>query len=117
MAAFDYGELRDTASELIAEFGQSASLIPVTVADAWNPAPTEGTPVTITVVDLNEQIRDSAGMLTGETKRTLIVSTAAGVTPTKRDKITLGGAKHEIAEVRPLAPGGVVLLWEVDLAA
>jgi len=112
---FDYAKAKATAERLIAKFGQSATLRQYTTSgDPWNPtlAPTD---TTITAVDLNERVRDASGSLVGETVRTLIVSTSAGVVPAKADKVVIGGSAHDIDEVRPLSPGGTALLYEVDL--
>jgi len=114
--AFDYTRSRQTAERLIARFGQSATLRQITNSGTeWAPTQTE-TDTTITVVDLNERVRDNSGTLVGQTQRTLLVSTSAGVTPGKGDKVFIGGAWHEVSEVRPLSPGGAVILHEVDLA-
>lgn len=104
---------------------------PATLRRAGEPSgspydPTPGTPTytTLRVLDRNEAVRDAAGTLVGETRRTLTVGTDAGVVPSKADKIavgitaeeaTEGSAWHEIAEVRPLAPAGVAVLYEIDL--
>ena len=116
MAGFDYVRTKATAERLIGKFGQSATLRQVTNSgDSWAPTQT-ATDTTIIVVDLNERMRDSSGTLEGQTRRTLLVSTSAGVEPGKGDKVLIGGKEHEVSEVRPLAPGGTVILYEVDLA-
>ena len=77
----------------------------------------------LVVVDGHFRVRDASGTLIGQTVRTLTIS-ATGAAPAKNDRIAVGVAKadvdadtiwHEIAEVRPLQPGGVVLLYEADL--
>lgn len=112
---FNYGPLKSTAERLVDNFGRAATLRQV--ADSGTAyAPTRtATDTTVRAVDLNLRIGDRAGTSTGQTRRTLYVSTAAGVTPRKRDKIQVGGVWHEIDEVMPLEPGGVVLMWEVLL--
>lgn len=127
---FDYTRPRATAERLIARFGQPTTLRRVeSFGDEWAPVQTE-TDTTITAVDLNERVRDASGTLVGETRRTLLVSTSSGVTPGKGDKVAVGidadafallteAQKSErladVIEVRPLAPGGTVILWELDL--
>jgi hypothetical protein len=114
--AFDYTKTRQTAERLIARFGQSATLRQIANSGTeWAPTQAE-TDTTITAVDLNERVRDASGTLVGQTQRTLLVSTSAGVTPGKGDKVVIGGAEHEVSEVRPLSPGGVDVMFEVDLA-
>ncbi|MBF9050642.1 hypothetical protein GTA62_14690 [Roseobacter sp. HKCCD9010] len=89
-------------------------------------APTFGPPTAhaLTVIEDIERVRDRDGTLIGQSIRTLLVSTDAEFAPTKADAIWFGmpsdwtddQVKHQIIEVRPLAPGGTVLLWEIDLA-
>lgn len=114
---FDYARAKATAERLLAKFGQSATLRQQTASgDPWAPTLTD-TDTTVTVVDLNRRVRDAAGVLVAQSMRTLYVSTSAGVTPAKADKVQIGGEWHEVAEVRALAPGGAVVFWECDLVA
>lgn len=116
MAAFDYAEARATAEELIAEFGTSATLRKKTVTGTGaNPTVTT-TDYPITAVDLDIQQRDRSGSLVGEAVRTLYISTAGlSVAPEKRDTVQVKGVWCEIAEVRPLAPADVVVMWEASI--
>jgi len=113
--AFNYERTKATAERLIARFGGPATLRKLT-ATGPDYAPTlTATDTTITVVDLSQRLRDAGGVLVGQSLRTLYVSTAAGVTPEKGDKVVIGGTEHEISEVRTLAPGGTTVMWECDL--
>lgn len=99
-------------------------------AQPWG-APT-GSPTyhTVRVMVAERELRDINGTLIGQTKRTITISGAAGVVPSDDDRIAEGitaeqataagdaaVAWQEIAEVRPLAPGGVVVLYEIDLVS
>jgi hypothetical protein len=122
---FDYARPKATAKRLLARFGQTCTLRKITnIGTGFDPIQ-EPTDADVTAVDLNQRIRGRDGTLIGQTLRTLYVSTAAGITPEKGDSVAVGVAKAsvtsatpfiEIAEVRPLSPGGVNLMWEVDLA-
>lgn len=77
----------------------------------------------LTGIDDRREIRDASGSLTGRFRRTLTIN-ATGEAPVKSDLIAVGVALadvdentvfSEIEEVRPFSPGGVVLLYEVDL--
>ena len=78
----------------------------------------------LTAVDFPVRIRDQAEILVGRTQRTLTVN-ATGAVPEKNDRIAVGvapdvavtnsGYWHRIIEVRPLAPGGTALLYEIDI--
>lgn len=115
--SFDYTRVRATAERLLARFGQAVTLIKqgAAVGPEWNPTPGPGTEHIITAVDENSMRRDLSGTLIGEGVHALIVSTSAGVEPSQADSIRMGGREYEIVEVKPLAPGGVVLLWECTI--
>jgi hypothetical protein len=79
----------------------------------------------ITGLDFDRQVIDASGTLIQQTQRTLTLE-ATGAEPTQADTIAVGVASDDvtadtvwsvITEVRPLAPAGVALLYEVDLAA
>ena len=96
----------------------------------WEPP--NGTPTyhKVIVLQSDKELRDVNGTLIGQTKRTITISGAAGVVPSDDDKIILGQALdyvdaetdatlawEEIMAVRALAPAGVAVLYEIDLAA
>jgi len=71
----------------------------------------------------SRQLRDASGTLIGKTIGTLTLS-ATGVEPKQGEQIAVGVAMADvtndtlfqtIAEVRPLAPGGVALSYDVDM--
>lgn len=137
MAAFDYIEARAIAEELIAEFGSPALLR----KPGWRSGPdndptfTEGASFTVRAVDLDQRVVYREGVMVQEATRTLYVSTeglpsVAGqmVVPEKSDRIAIIGEgdegmatdaglfqarSHEIVSVKPLAPAGVVVMWEL----
>lgn len=83
---------------------------------------------TVRVMVADRELRDINGTLIGQTKRTITISGAAGVVPSDDDLIAEGitaeqaatagddaVAWQEIAKVRPLAPAGVAVLYDIDL--
>jgi hypothetical protein len=98
--------------------------------DVWNP--TIGNPtyfVVRCVVDKRDE-RDADGTLIASSKRNIMISGASGVVPTDNDKIILGQALafvdattdaghawQEIEAVKPLAPAGVAVMFELILAS
>lgn len=91
-----------------------------------------GTPTyhEVRVLISDQELRDINGTLIGQTKRTVTISGAAGVVPHDDDTIVLGmteaqvvaagdaGVAWKVIEtVKPLAPAGVALLYEVMLVA
>lgn len=79
---------------------------------------------TLHCVEGYQEIRDQSGTLIGQTKHTLTVTAKAEAIPLKSYRVALGITAEEaseatqwveIAEVRPLAPAGVTILYEIDL--
>lgn len=115
---FDYLAARKDAEELLAEFGQTATLRKAGTPSGPEYDPTPGAPDDheVIVVDLYLSSLDRLGTMVKQTTRTLYVSTQGlGVAPEKSDQFIIGGKISEIEEVRPLSPAGTVVLWEVDL--
>lgn len=99
----------------------------VTGGNPWDPGSGTSVPSYSTLygIEDNRMLRDINGTLIGTTLRTITVS-AVGTVPAKADKIAVGIAEAdadesspwvEIAEVRPLAPAGTAVLYELDLVA
>lgn len=77
----------------------------------------------LVALDFPVQIRDQSGTLIGRTVRTLTVN-ATGEAPEKNDRIAVGVLPadvttattfHRIIAVRPLAPTGIALLYELEI--
>lgn len=94
--------------------------------DPWDPQP--GVPVyrTLYAVEGFQEVRDAAGTLIGQTRRTLTVTADPDAVPMKSHQVAIGVKAEdahgdspwvEIAEVRPLAPAGVTVLYEIFLMA
>jgi hypothetical protein len=88
--------------------------------------PVEGPPVykTLHCVEGYQEIRDQAGTLIAKTKHTLTVTAKPDAIPLKSHKLAIGVDAEdatedsqwvEIAEVRPLSPAGVAVLYDIDL--
>lgn len=118
--SFDYAGLAARAALLVARFGRSATILRMSAtqpATPWDETVAgSASELAVTVVDMG--IRDMyapGGMITRRARVLLLA--AAGVVPVKSDKVTLGSVTHEISEVRPLAPGGTDLVYEIEVAA
>lgn len=124
---FDYARARSTAERLIARFGAPAVLRKqgASTGPAYDPTPGTATFHQLTVVDLEQRLKDREGSLIGETTRTLYIA-AEGVEPAKGDRVKLGAIAVgmtdasftgylEIAEVRKTSPSGIVVMYEADL--
>lgn len=116
MTSFDYSRSQQTANRLIDRFGSTATLKrPNTSGTAYNP--TEGTPtsytVTVVVQDYRNAEIDGTRVLAGD-KKVMMAKGSLAIEPATSDKLVIGGAEHAIVEVRPLNPGGTVILWELQ---
>lgn len=117
--SFDYARIRGTAERLLERFGQAATLIKpgAMTGPEHDPVPGPATEHQITVVDENQMQRDQSGTLIGEAVHALIVSTSGGIAPERQDRVRLANGRDlEVLDVRPTAPGGVVLLYEVRVS-
>lgn len=117
--AEDWEAIAAEVAAAVAEVGFAATLIQpgAPTGSAYDPTPGADVTTPITIIDDTVMVSDRpmASDLLG--KRTITIATKAGMTPQRGDKIRVGSeTPAEIEEIRPLRPGGVVLLWEVDLA-
>lgn len=116
MAAFDYFDAQTTASDLIAEFGQTGALRrTVSDNDPFNPSQTTTDyPCTFAVLDYAKSLVD--GTLIKQTDQMVYLSTSGlSVSPETTDKLVVGGAVLSIQNVKPLSPAGTVLMWELQV--
>lgn len=122
----------DAAIKSVADIGQSGGypaalqLPPAEKpANQWDPPSGSPSYATVFVLEGVREIRDINGTTVLQTQRTLTIS-ATGAVPAKGQQVAVGVASgdvdddtvwNEIAEVRPLAPAGVAVLYEIDLVA
>ena len=118
MATFDYASVRALADELIEEFGQAATLTRPTDGggDPWNPTLGATGTYEVSIVPLDASFFDRPGSLIEAGRDTVLVSAEGlAVVPSRSDRLTYRGGSHEITDVRPLDPGGVAVLFELDV--
>ena len=116
--AINYTKLRDDVSAIIDDFGFSVTLRKTTggASTPWSTEAATETDAEITVVDENIQDRYIAGTLTTRRARVLLVSAASGVVPEKADRVLVRGTWFDVEDVVATAPGGLDLLYELELA-
>lgn len=116
--AFNYASSQATAERLIESFGQSASIRRVALSgDSWAPTQTN-TDHACTVVVLDYSHAERAGTSVQSKDRKVLVSTdGLSIEPTPADKFILGAVVYEIVTVKPLNPGGTVVLYELQARA
>lgn len=116
MPGFDYARSKATAERLINRFGQAGAIRRAgnATGDDWNPTTGAFTDTACMLVELEFTANEIDGTLIRATDRKVLVSTAGmEAAPTEADKLVIGDNPMDIVAVKPLSPGGLVLLWEV----
>lgn len=112
--AEDWNAVAREVAEAIASVGFTATLRQPGTLTGPDYDPTIGadTETAITVIDDQIRRRDAGGTVT-ETVRVLTMS--AEVVPIKGQIVVVRGETLRIGKVMPLAPGGVDLLFDVEI--
>ena len=112
-----YEEMSATAAELIAEFGQTITLersAPGAYDASTGIVPVTTTSLSGTGIDLDYTVREIDGTLVQRGDRKLLMSVKAGVVPAVSDVAIVGAVRFRVLAVKPLAPGGVTLTYELQ---
>lgn len=115
----DWAAIAAEVATAVASVGFAATLrrAPIRQETPWDtPVDIAGDVFTVTVLDDGIKNRYDAGSLIVRQARVLTIG-ATGVVPAMSDLITVRGVEHRVAAVLPLAPGGVDILYEVEIAA
>ena len=118
--SFDYTEIAATAHEILAEFGQSVTIThygeSVYDSDTGKATRSETTEAG-TAVELEYESRDIDGALILRGDKRLLLSAVGIAAPVAGDSVTIGGSVYAVMNVKPLSPGGVAVLYEVQARA
>lgn len=113
--AENWAAIASEISAAIASVGFTATLV-VPEAETgpdYDPDTAAASEVSITVIDDQIRRRDAGGTVT-ETVRVLTMG--ASVVPVKGQLVRVRGETLRIGKVMPLAPGGVDLMFDVEVA-
>lgn len=110
----NWSAIQAEVAEAIASVGFTASLERQCETDGPEGGAEYATVGQITVIDDNITRRDATGMVTGETR--VLTIKGNGIVPQKGWRVQVRGVWHRIAAVKPLAPGGVDILFDLELA-
>jgi hypothetical protein len=122
IAAFDYQRARQTADRLLTKFGQSATLRQTSTTGGvpWDPGSgtttTTDTTVTLAVTDYTVAEIDGTLIQAGD-RRAYISAEGTVAAPALTDTLIVGGINYSVVAVKPLNPGGTVVMWEVQARA
>lgn len=115
MSAF-YDKMEATARRLIKQFGYSAKLWRAGTPSGppHNPIPGTPTQANCIVVETGYSLtnRDDTLILTGDKIGIISTEIAGRLVPTKDDVLVIGSDRYNFVDLKPLAPGGQVLLFE-----
>jgi hypothetical protein len=116
-----YESLRDgTVSKLITQYGQAVTL-KVPSAGTFNAETggfTAGAEASYTTVGVADAFfKSEKGGSNVKTKRLKVYLSPAdlAVEPTTSHRIVVSGVEYDIVSVKPVAPGGIVVLYELDV--
>lgn len=115
--AEDWDAIAREIDDAIASVGFLATLTRKTASGgtAYQPASFTTAEYPIVVIDDVIKVKNADGTLTGQKRRVLTISALNGTTPQKDDSVLVRGTRHVVLEVMPLAPGGVDLLFDIDI--
>lgn len=121
--SFDYARSRASADRLIAKFGRPGTLRRPVAASGPSYDPTPGTPVdfavTIAVIDYSDY-EITGGRVLATDKKVLLAAGGLTEVPTPDHKLLIGTVWHNIIGpdrgrgIKPLAPAGVVVMYELQ---
>lgn len=115
--AEDWAGIAGEVTDALASVGFAAVLeVPyITNGTAYDPTqagwPTE---IAVVVVDAGTRARNRPGQVVEQTVRTLMMA-VPDQAPQVDWRVQIATRWHRILEVRPLAPGGVDVMFEVDI--
>lgn len=115
------GMMKQTASRLIAKYGQAATLLrrgEETQDPFGEPifGPDTEHPVTIMSATYAVELQFiAAGLMDVGDRRILLSAEGLTVTPTTFDRLRIDGEVFRTIRVSPLSPAGEVLFWELQV--
>lgn len=124
---YDYAKSRSVADRLIKRFGQTGAIRREVHGSGppYNPGPptvTEDYPCTLVETAYSNHELEGSRILATD-KKVLIAAGGLVVEPTPSDKVVIGGKAYAIVApnegngVKPLSPGGVVVMFEAHCRA
>lgn len=111
----DWEEVAGEVSDALAEVGMQAAIVQPGAKSGPESNPTFGAPNEVTCSAMQESLSKlkAKGTLVEHTEAAYVVSSK--VAPTTADKLRVGGASRKILRVDVDAPGGVDLMYTVQV--
>jgi hypothetical protein len=114
--SFDYSRTIETADRLITRYGQVGAIRKlVNTGKAYDPTQTlEDTSVTLAVLEYEDSKLDRGPIRTGD-KQVFVSAKGLPISIKPTDKCVIGGEQHDIVNVKPLAPAGTVVMYQLQV--
>ena len=109
-----------TAKAMLAKFGQPITLRrQATSGTAWDPTVTTTDQTIVGVVNQFADITRGASVIDGTliSKDDLEVSIDATVKPLPSDRLIFGGAEYAVKNISEVNPGGVAIMYKLQVRA
>ncbi len=120
MANATYTRMAATAKAMLAKFGQPITLRrQATSGTAWDPTVTTTDQTIVGVVNQFADITRGASVIDGTliSKDDLEVSIDATVKPLPSDRLIFGGAEYAVKNISEVNPGGVAIMYKLQVRA
>lgn len=116
--SFNYAGSQSAADRLIRKFGQSATLnhkVTTPATNPWDNPTTTTTAYTVQIVveTYKDGLVNGTSILSGD-RKILLSALGLAIVPTVEDTLTIGGDAWGVVNVKPLAPGTTVVLYEIQ---
>jgi hypothetical protein len=117
-----YGSMQAVAARMLGDKGQSCSITTSTPGTydpttATSPQTNVTTPVVAAIMDYPRKDVDGTLIRQGD-KRAVVAAYGLSINPLPSDTFTdAAGRDHVIMDVRGVSPGGIVVIWNMQLRA
>lgn len=112
-----YAELASTATELLAEFGMPVTIVrkgaPVYNADTGKSTASEAVDEGVGL-ELDYEHNELNNLVLSTDRKIMVAPEGITGMPKKGDRITVGTTTYGIENVKRTAPGGIVVLYEIQ---
>lgn len=112
-----YGDMADTATQLITEFGQTLRLVsrtPGVYVPAAGTASVNSVSYDVKGAIFNHPLKDVDGTLVKEGDKKVMLAVSSAPTPKPDDYICVGAACYTITSVAEIAPAGITVAYKLN---
>ncbi len=116
MTGFNYGRAKATADRMIAKFGQTVTLRqPTTSGPAYDPTTSFTDHEASGVLESYTASEIDGTRIRATDKKLMLAKGALSVGPGLDYIVLIGGEAHNVVSIDVLSPGGVVVMWTLQV--